>query len=352
MFRTNLFLRLKLFELVAPTTKLKHFVRTFAIKMPHEAGGMTEIFFRQLFDHDSSTYTYLLGDPQTNKAILIDPVLEQVERDANYIKELGLDLKFVINTHIHADHITGSGLLKRKYFPQACTVLGLKGNEMANADLKLNESEVLRMGPIELEFRSTPGHTHGCHTLVFEKQKMVFTGDTVLIRGCGRTDFQQGDAASLYSNVWEKIFILPDDVNIYPAHDYKGRTMTTVGEEKRLNPRLSKSKNEFIEIMKNLKLDYPKKINEAVPMNMVCGLYDLLSKEDMEKLKSHEVQGSGSSVKQDGGSNANKQSAKDGSGRDNKDNVQMTVDNNVATTERRKSLETDAVVAAVRSLCS
>jgi sulfur dioxygenase len=286
----------------------------------------TDIIFRQLYDHESSTYTYLIGDVQTKEAVLIDPVLEQVDRDATYIKELGLDLKFAVNTHIHADHVTGSGVLKQKHFPQAKTVLGLHGNELAKADLKFNESDVLRLGPtIELEFRSTPGHTHGCHTLVWKNRKMIFTGDTVLIRGCGRTDFQQGDASSLYENIWDKVFTLPDDFNIYPAHDYKGRTMTTVGEEKRLNPRLSKPKDEFIEIMKNLKLDYPKKIDQSVPMNMVCGLYELLSKEDVQKLKQkQEAQEEGglNQAKQDGDKpNESKNNKTGGSGQDNKNNM-------------------------------
>jgi sulfur dioxygenase len=142
--------------------------------------------FRQLFDAESSTYTYILGHSGTKQALLIDPVLEQIERDAVLINELGLDLKFAINTHVHADHITGSGLLK-KLFPNCQSVLGKIGNEKALADIKVDDGAILKMDPVELEFRSTPGHTSGCHSLVWHSQRIVFTGDTVLIRGCGRT---------------------------------------------------------------------------------------------------------------------------------------------------------------------
>src|SRR5690349_17404391 len=131
--------------------------------------------FRQLYDQETSTFSYLLADKETKEALLIDPVLEQVDRDATIIKELGLDLKYAINTHVHADHITGTGLLKKKYFPSMSSVLGKAGNEKAKADMHLVDGEVLKMGSIQVEFRSTPGHTNGCHTLVVEKQKLIFT---------------------------------------------------------------------------------------------------------------------------------------------------------------------------------
>lgn len=236
----------------------------------------TENFvFRQLYDQETSTYTYLLADAQTKEAVLIDPVLEQVDRDASVLKDLGLTLKYGMNTHVHADHITGTGLLK-KHFPGMQSVLGQNGNDDAKADIKVADKGVVRVGSVALEFRSTPGHTNGCHTIVDLDHKLVFTGDTVLIRGCGRTDFQQGDARKLYEVVHEKIFSLPDDFYIFPAHDYKGRTVSTVEEEKRLNPRLTKSVDEFVDIMKNLNLPYPKKIDASVPANRVCGLHELI----------------------------------------------------------------------------
>jgi len=240
--------------------------------------------FRQLYDQETSTYTYLLGDLETKECLLIDPVLEQVDRDAALIKELGLDLKYGLNTHVHADHITGTGIMKQKHFPKMKSVLGTKGNEKAKADVKLEDGQTIKMGCVSLEFRSTPGHTNGCHTFVAHEQKMIFTGDAVLIRGCGRTDFQQGDARTLYKVIWEKVFSLPDDYLIYPAHDYKGRMVSTVAEEKKFNPRLTKTVDEFVDIMKNLNLPYPKKIDASVPYNLVCGLHELLPEEDKAKL--------------------------------------------------------------------
>jgi len=245
--------------------------------------------FRQLYDGESSTYTYLLGHTGSKKALLIDPVLEQVERDTSVLRELGLDLAFAVNTHVHADHITGSGLLK-KTFPSCKSVLGRAGNEQAMADLKLGEGEVLKLdGGIELEFRSTPGHTNGCHSFVWHGGRSVFTGDTVLIRGCGRTDFQQGNPVSLYNAVWSKIFTLPEDYLLYPAHDYKGRTVSTVGEEKQFNPRLTQTQEKFVDIMKNLNLPYPKKIDASLPANLVCGLHELLPAPELPDTKKQKL---------------------------------------------------------------
>lgn len=241
------------------------------------------MIFRQLFDPEgSSTYTYIIGDEISKEAIIIDPVIEFVDRDRKILDELGLKLLFAINTHVHADHITGSGKLKQLF--EGCkSGLGAKGNEKALADKKFLESEVLYIGKdkkISLRFLHTPGHTAGCHSLLLEfeengKKKMyVFTGDTVLIRGCGRTDFQGGSSEQLYESVMTKIFTLPDDTFIYPAHDYKGWTVSTVGEEKKYNPRLTKSLQEFKEIMSNLNLPYPKKIDASLPANLKCGLQD------------------------------------------------------------------------------
>lgn len=251
---------------------------------PACANFIRPVVFRQLFDQESSTYTYLLADNQTKDALLIDPVLEQVDRDAQIVKELGFDLKFALNTHVHADHVTGSGVLRKKYFPNLKSVLGETGNEDSIADIKLKQGEVFTMGAVKLECVSTSGHTNGCHCFISRDLKIVFTGDTVLIRGCGRTDFQQGSAENLYQNIWSKVFSLPEEFLVYPAHDYKGRTASSIGEEKKHNPRLTKTMPEFVELMKNLNLPYPKKIDVSVPMNRVCGLYELLSPEAAAKL--------------------------------------------------------------------
>merc|ERR1712141_747679 len=216
-----------------------------------------DFLFRQLFDRDSCTYTYLLADTESKEAIVIDPVIDLAERDAEIIKDLGLNLLYALNTHLHADHITGTGLLK-KLIPTCRSMISKASGAKA-----------------ELEVRSTPGHTNGCITYVCHTQGCAFTGDTLLIRGCGRTDFQEGSANTLYDSVWNHILSLPDNFKLYPAHDYKGRTVTSVSEEKKLNPRLTKPREEFINIMDNLGLAYPKKIDESLPANQVCGLYEL-----------------------------------------------------------------------------
>ncbi|XP_029834497.2 persulfide dioxygenase ETHE1, mitochondrial [Ixodes scapularis] len=230
--------------------------------------------FRQLFDEKSWTYTYLLADLDTKQALLIDPVLEQVDRDTKLLSELGLKLVYAVNTHVHADHITGSGKLKERI--EGCQSV-ISAASQAKADKHLTPGEVFGMGSIKLEARATPGHTSGCMTYVWHEQRKAFTGDAVLIRGCGRTDFQQGNAELLYDVVHSQVFSLPGDYQLYPAHDYKGQTTTTVAEEIKFNPRLSKTKSEFVEIMNNLNLSYPKMIDKAVPANMVCGLHEIPS---------------------------------------------------------------------------
>lgn len=231
----------------------------------------SDFLFRQMFDPTSCTYTYLLADTESKEAVLIDPVLEQVDRDAGVVRDLGLSLKFVMNTHMHADHITGTGLLKKKV-PGCKSLISEASGAMA--DVHVQPGEEVKFGQHKLEVRSTPGHTSGCVTYVCHEQGIAFTGDTILIRGCGRTDFQEGDPAVLYKSVYEQIFSLPDNFKLYPAHDYKGLMVTTVEEEKKLNPRLTKSLDQFIEIMNNLNLPYPKKIDVAVPANRVCGIQD------------------------------------------------------------------------------
>merc|ERR1711982_104055 len=226
--------------------------------------------FRQLFDKESSTYTYLLADQETKEAVLIDPVIENSERDAKLVKEMGLTLKFVMNTHVHADHITGTGRLK-KLLPGCQSVLAKKAG--AQADLMVTEGSKVEFGSQVLDIAETPGHTEGCITYIDRQNGRAFTGDALMIRGCGRTDFQGGSASTLYRSVWDKILSLPDSFLLYPAHDYKGMMHSTVAEEKELNPRLTKSLEDFIKIMDGLNLAYPKKIDESLPANKECGLF-------------------------------------------------------------------------------
>ena len=224
--------------------------------------------FRQLVDEETNTYTYLLFDQASKEGVIIDPVLEKVERDVKLINELGIKLKYILDTHVHADHITGSGPLRDQTGAQI--VLGAAAN-LECADVLIKDQAELTFGNTQVKALATPGHTAGCTSFLIEDR--VFTGDTVLIRGCGRTDFQQGDAGTLYDVIHSQIFSLPDATTVYPGHDYKGMTSSTVGEEKEYNPRLGKGKtrDEFIEIMDNLNLAYPKKLDVSLPGNMKCG---------------------------------------------------------------------------------
>ena len=226
------------------------------------------LIFRQLFEATSCTYTYIVGCPVTKAAAIIDPVLETVERDAQLVKELGLDLRFGVNTHVHADHVTGNHKLAQ-IFPSMKAVLSDKAG--AKADVFLGHKGLLDVGKLRLECRHTPGHTNGCATFVLHKEKMLFSGDALLVRGCGRTDFQQGCASRLYNVIHEEIFTLPDDFIVFPGHDYHGQTATSVGEEKKFNPRLTLKEDLFVELMKNLNLDHPKQIDRALPANMKNG---------------------------------------------------------------------------------
>ncbi|KAK1666295.1 hypothetical protein QYE76_054454 [Lolium multiflorum] len=241
------------------------------------------LLFRQLFEKESSTYTYLLADiaDPEKPAVLIDPVDRTVDRDLNLIKELGLKLIYAMNTHVHADHITGTGLIKTK-LPGAKSVISKASG--AKADRSVEHGEKIYFGNLFLEVRATPGHTAGCVTYVTgdsddqPSPRMAFTGDALIIRGCGRTDFQGGSSDELYQSVHSQIFTLPKDTLLYPAHDYKGFTVTTVEEEAAYNARLTKDKETFKTIMENLNLSYPKMIDVAVPANLVCGIQDPPSK--------------------------------------------------------------------------
>jgi len=228
------------------------------------------MIFRQLFDPQSSTYTYLLADSATRQAVLIDPVFEHARRDAALVEELGLKLLWTIETHVHADHVTGAWLLKKRLGSKIA--VGAKGGAQG-ADRQIEAGEAIAFGRRSLEARATPGHTDGCLTYVLDDQSMAFTGDALLIRGCGRTDFQQGDARRLYRSVREKVFSLGDHCLVYPAHDYRGLTCSSVGEEKMYNPRLAESVGEgdFVGYMTHLGLAHPKQMEHAVPANLRCG---------------------------------------------------------------------------------
>jgi glyoxylase-like metal-dependent hydrolase (beta-lactamase superfamily II)/rhodanese-related sulfurtransferase len=235
------------------------------------------MFFRQLFDRDSSTYTYLLADETTKEAVLIDPVADRIDRDIKLIEELGLELLYTLDTHVHADHVTASGLLRQRTGAQT---VHSKNAEVECVDVALEHGDTIRFGKHVIEGRATPGHTAGCMTYVLEANRTtyVFTGDTIFVRGCGRTDFQNGSAKTLYKSVHEQIYSLPDDAKIYPGHDYKGHSSSTVAEEKALNPRLRVSNDEaiFVAIMNDLKLSNPKLMHVAVPANLAGGRGDLL----------------------------------------------------------------------------
>ncbi len=228
------------------------------------------LVFRQLFDPQSSTYTYLLGDRDSGAALLIDPVFEQVRRDTALLGELGLKLIATLETHVHADHVTGAWLLKAR---TGSKIMLSAASRAAGADRYLTQDDIVAFGGRRLLVRATPGHTNSCLTYVLDDHSMAFTGDCLLIRGSGRTDFQEGDAAAMYRSIHEQIFTLPDDCLLYPAHDYRGLTVTSVAEERRFNPRIGGEIGigDFAGYMKNLRLAHPKLIDIAVPANLRCG---------------------------------------------------------------------------------
>lgn len=227
-----------------------------------------DMIFYQLFDSESSTYTYLLGDSQTGEAVIIDPVEGQFQRDIKLIQELGLKLKYILETHVHADHVTGANLLREATGAKTCVSYN---SGVLCADINLRDQQDLTFGRFTLRALETPGHTDSCMTYVCEG--MAFTGDALLIRGTGRTDFQEGSSQKLYSSIRNQIFSLAPQTKVFPAHDYKGMTFSTVELEMKYNPRvgLNKTEQEFIQIMEQLNLPPPKKLKESLGANSKCG---------------------------------------------------------------------------------
>jgi sulfur dioxygenase len=226
------------------------------------------MIFRQLFDSTSGTYTYLLASRRGGEALIIDPVLERVERYLQLVRELDLRLVKAVDTHLHADHITGLGALRDR--THCITVMG----EHTQADvvsMRVAEGDRIDIEGVRLDVLYTPGHTDDSYSYLLGDR--VFTGDTLLIRGTGRTDFQNGDPRAQYDSIFNKLMKLPDETLVYPAHDYKGETVSTIGEEKSFNPRLKvKSIDEYVDLMNNLNLPNPKMMDVAVPANIHVGL--------------------------------------------------------------------------------
>ncbi|MEZ4367315.1 MAG: MBL fold metallo-hydrolase [Kofleriaceae bacterium] len=224
------------------------------------------MLIRQLFDLESSTYTYLIADRAAGVAALVDPVREHLERDLTTLAQLDLRLIAVLDTHVHADHVTAAGALRAR--TGATTYASAAGAPCV--DRPLHDGDQIAIGAVVVTARATPGHTDD--GLTYLVPGAAFTGDTLLIRGCGRADFQNGDAGALYDSITGVLFALPDDTTVYPGHDYRGQTQSTIGEEKRWNPRLAgKRRDEFIALMADLGLPPPRKLAEAVPANRACG---------------------------------------------------------------------------------
>ena len=226
------------------------------------------MIFRQLFDHKSSTFTYLLAERSGGEAVLIDPVLENTEQYVRLIDELDLKLVLAVDSHIHADHVTAIGALRQR--TDCASAMGAM-TDTECVSVKFNEGEKLSADNLQLDVLYTPGHTSDSYS--FRMKDRVFTGDTLLIRGTGRTDFQNGDAAAQYDSLFNKLLILPDETLVYPAHDYNGMTVSTIGEEKRYSPRLQVAdKQAYIDLMNGLVLEDPQLMDVAVPSNRQCGL--------------------------------------------------------------------------------
>lgn len=221
---------------------------------------------RQLFDAETSTYTYLVADEASRQAVLIDPVRENLSRDVELVRELDLELTHVLETHVHADHVTSAGQLREAL--GAATVASPLGAPCVSK--RLRHGEVLNVGALAIQALATPGHTKDSLSYLIGDD--VFTGDALLVRGTGRTDFQGGDPGELYDSITKVLFALPDATRVWPGHDYRGHTQSTIGEERRWNPRLAgKTREQFIELMNALELAPPRRLHEAVPANLACG---------------------------------------------------------------------------------
>lgn len=233
------------------------------------------MFFRQYFEPETCTYTYLLGCGRSRRAVLIDPVLSEVTFYIAELHKLELEVLFTLETHVHADHVTGSGWLRENLGSKS---LVHRDAGALCADVLVTDGVRWQVGDLEIEVRHTPGHTQGCVSYLVGDR--VFTGDALLIGGCGRTDFQQGDAGLLYDSIHTKLFTLPAETLVYPGHDYKGDTVSSIGQEIAKNPRLGggRTREDFIAVMKDLKLDYPRHIDHAVPANQSCGLTNVAAK--------------------------------------------------------------------------
>jgi sulfur dioxygenase len=230
------------------------------------------MLFRQLFEPQSSAYTYLIACDETREVALIDPVLETVDRDLQLLAELGLTLKYTVETHIHADHVTGAGRLRAATGCKAA-MPALSGAD--HVDHPVREGEAIAIGSLQLQPLHTPGHTDDHHAYLLESADgaRLFTGDALLIDGCGRTDFQNGDPVDSFRSVHAKLFALPDDTLVYPGHDYQQRRVSSIAQERARNPRLGggKTLDQFVAIMNHLDLPRPRKMDVAVPANRECG---------------------------------------------------------------------------------
>ncbi|CAK6693192.1 Hydroxyacylglutathione hydrolase [Synechococcus sp. CBW1107] len=241
-----------------------------AAAMLAAASGGSTLLLRQLFDADTGTFTYLLADVASRQGVLIDAVFEQHERDLSLIQELGIKLVACLDTHAHADHVTGSWLM---HDATGCAIGLAAAARAENVTLPLHHGDRVPFGGRHLEVRATPGHTNGCLTFVLDDQTMAFTGDALLVRGCGRCDFQDGNPHTLYRSITGQIFSLPETCRLYPGHDYNGRTVSSVAEEKAYNARLGGEADErdFVGYMENLQLPHPRRLAEALPANLRSG---------------------------------------------------------------------------------
>ena len=226
------------------------------------------MFFKQFFEQESSTYTYMLGCEETREAVLIDPVASDIEIYAKELEKHQFTLIYTLDTHVHADHITAANLLRERFH---CKSVLHRNSDVSCGDILITDGCTLKLGKLSIEARYTPGHTNACTSYLVGN--MVFTGDALLIDGCGRTDFQQGNAGTLYDSIYRQLFSLPDETIVYPGHDYKGRLSSTIGYERLKNSRLgqNRSREDFIKLMNNLNLPYPKQIDKALPANQACG---------------------------------------------------------------------------------